>query len=124
MNKAVLIGRIGKDAEEKKFDNGMVKATFPVATSEKRTNKEGEKVEQTEWHNIVAWGKLGEICAKYCKKGDPVCVEGLIRYSKWEQEGVTKYMTTIEATNVELLGRKPEAQTSETQISDTNDLPF
>ena len=109
MNKAMLIGRLGKDAEKKQFDNGVLKCSFTLATSERHTDKDsGEKKEVTEWHNIVAWGKLGELCGQYCKKGDLVYVEGKIKNNVYEDNGVKKNFTTIEAQKVEFLTRREE----------------
>ena len=106
MNKVVLLGRLGKDAEVKKFENG-VKCTFTLATSERWTDKvTGEKKESTEWHNIAVWGKLAEICGKYCKKGDNVLVEGKLKTHQWEDNGVKKSMVTVEASQVEFLTPK------------------
>ena len=95
VNKVILIGNLGKDPEERHFEGGRVKVSFPLATSETYKNREGEKVEATEWHNIVLWNKLGEIAAKYLHKGDKVFIEGKIRTRSWEDGGVKKYMTEI-----------------------------
>ncbi|MDD2286822.1 MAG: single-stranded DNA-binding protein, partial [Paludibacter sp.] len=83
MNKAIIIGNVGKDPEIKKFDNGQV-ANLTIATTEKYT-KNGEKVEVTEWHNIVATGKLSEIIEKWVKKGDKILIEGKIRTRSYEK---------------------------------------
>ena len=109
VNKVILIGNLGKDPEERHFEGGRVKVSFPLATSESYKNREGEKVEATEWHNVVLWNKLGEIAAKYLRKGDKVFIEGKIRTRSWEDAGVKKYMTEINADNMTMLSpRKTE----------------
>ena len=91
-NKVQLIGRLGKDAETITFDDGKVKARFPVATNETFRNGEGEKVERTQWHDVVAWGGLAEVAGQYLKKGAEVAVEGRLTYRTYEDgEGQTRY---------------------------------
>jgi single-strand DNA-binding protein len=114
VNKVILIGNLGKDPEERHFEGGRVKVSFPLATSETYKNREGEKVETTEWHNIVLWNKLGEIAAKYLHKGDKVFIEGKIRTRSWEDAGVKKYMTEINADNMTMLSPR---KTEETPMS-------
>ena len=80
VNKVILLGHLGKDPEVKKLDSGKSVANFSLATSEVYKNKEGEKVTNTEWHNIVLWRKTAEIAEKFLKKGDSVCVEGKFCY--------------------------------------------
>ena len=129
VNKVILIGNLGKDPEERHFEGGRAKVSFPLATSETYKNREGEKVETTEWHNIVLWNKLGEIAAKYLHKGDKVFIEGKIRTRSWEDGGVKKYMTEINADNMTMLSpRKTEGnpmssnqpKTDSAQESDNN----
>jgi single-strand DNA-binding protein len=122
MNKAIIIGNVGKDPEIKKFDNGQV-ANLTIATTEKY-NKNGEKVELTEWHNIVATGKLSEIIEKWVKKGDKILIEGKIRTRSYEKNGEKRYVTEIFALNMEMLGgkRSPESSGS-SEPSETTDLP-
>jgi len=108
MNKVILIGNLGKDPETKTFDSGNTVVNFPIATT-KRWKKDGEAKTRTEWHNIVAWGKLGEIMAKYLKKGSKVMIEGEIQSRSYEdKEGVTKYVTEISANEMEMLDSKGE----------------
>ena len=131
MNTITLIGRAGKDPEVKQFDNGS-KTSLSVATSRKYTDKQGNKQEQTEWHNVVAWGKTGEVIAKYVHKGDQVALQGMVTYRQYEKDGVTHYITEIVADRVELLsGRKQEEQVPSNMVEadpvemrPTNDLPW
>jgi len=97
VNKAILLGRVGKDPEIRDFDNGNKVANFSLATSETWKDKNtGEKKEQTEWHNIAVFGKLAEIVESYVKKGQELYVEGKIKTRYWEdQNGDKKYITEI-----------------------------
>ena len=110
INRATLIGNVGKDPDVKHFDNN-VKASFSLATSETYTPKGGEKTTQTEWHNIVVWGKLAEIVEKYVKKGQSLYVEGKINYRSYDdKDGNKKYITEINAGVIQMLGKKEDAQ--------------
>ena len=105
LNKVMLIGNIGRDPEVKTLDgsNGSQKvATFTLATGEKYKDRNGELRENTEWHNIVAWRNLAEICEKYVRKGDLLYIEGKITNRSWEKDGQTHYITEIVAEVVEL----------------------
>lgn len=105
MNQATLIGHLGRDPEIKTLQNGTTVANFSVATSESYTDKTtGQKVEQTEWHNIVVWGKQAENCAKYLSKGKQVAVQGKLRTKSWEKDGHKNYRTEIHADTVQFLG--------------------
>jgi single-strand DNA-binding protein len=116
-NKVQLIGRIGTDVEVRKFDSGNVKASFRMATSETYKDAQGNKQEETQWHNIIAWGKLAEILEKYTKKGSEIMIEGKIVYRSWEtNEGVKKYITEIETLDIRLMGGNPKAQTESQSI--------
>ena len=119
MNKVMLIGRLGVDPELKQAGSSNV-CNFTLATTEKWTDKSGEKKERTEWHRIIAWGKQGEVCAKFLKKGSQVYVEGKIQTRSWEnKEGKTQYATEILLDGFEFLGGKPAAQqTQEQQFDD------
>ena len=119
INKAFLIGNVGKDPEIRRFENG-VKASFSLATSETYTPKGGEKVTQTEWHSIIAWGKLADIVERYVKKGQPLFVEGKITYRSYDdRDGNKKYITEINASNIQMLGKKEHSsdQSDDTGIS-------
>ena len=109
MNTITLIGRAGKDPEVKQFDNGA-KTSLSVATSRRYTDKQGNKQEQTEWHNVVAWGKTGEVIAKYVHKGDQVALEGMVTYRQYDKDGTTHYITEIIADRVELLSARAKQE--------------
>ncbi|MBP1673067.1 MAG: ssb [Bacteroidetes bacterium] len=108
INKVILIGRLGKDPEVRAFEGGTKKASFSLATSEIYKDKEGKKVEQTEWHNIVCWRNLAEIAEKFLTKGKLIYLEGRLRTRSWEDNGVKKYVTEIEATTFTMLGSKQD----------------
>jgi len=131
VNKVILVGNLGKDPEVKYLDNGVAVANFSLATTENYKNKEGEKVSQTEWHNIVLWRGLAEIAEKYLKKGASVYIEGKIKTRKWEdKDGNTRYNTEILADNMTMLGGKKDSQENpknppqETASDKADDLPF
>ena len=120
VNKVILVGNLGKDPEVRYLDNGVAVANFSLATTENYKNKQGERVSQTEWHNIVFWRGLAEVAEKYLKKGDSVYVEGKLRTRRWEdKDGNAKYTTEILADNMTMLGNK-RSTTSE-ELSNTND---
>ena len=108
INKVILVGRLGKDPEIRSTPQGNTVAKFTLATDEKFTDRAGEKQERTEWHNIVAWGKLGEICGQYLKKGKLVYIEGSIRTDSWDdkESGQKKYRTEIVANTMKMLDRR------------------
>lgn len=117
-NKAILIGNVGRDPEIRRFENN-IKASFSLATSETYTPRGGEKVTQTEWHNIVCWRRLAEISESYIRKGSQILVEGKIRYRSYDdKDGNKKYIVEIEADNIQLLGRKSEGQASTGQTGE------
>jgi single-strand DNA-binding protein len=107
INKAILIGRLGRDPEIRYTQSGTAVANFTMATSEKWKDKNtGEMQERTEWHRIVAFGKLGEICGEYLTKGKQIYIEGRLQTRSWEQEGVTRYTTEIVANEMKMLEPK------------------
>ncbi|MDH4298079.1 MAG: single-stranded DNA-binding protein [Cyclobacteriaceae bacterium] len=107
VNKAILVGRLGKDPEVRNLENGATVANFTLATSESYKDRTtGEKKEVTEWHNIVVWRSLAEIAQKYLHKGDMVYIEGKLRTRSWEKEGVTRYTTEVVADNMTMLSTK------------------
>lgn len=109
INKVILVGNVGRDPEVRYLDNGVVIAKFPVATSETYTNKSGEKVTNTEWHNIVLWRKLAEVADKYIKKGSSLYIEGKIRSRSYEdKDGIKRYITEIIADNMQMLGKRQD----------------
>lgn len=106
LNRVQLIGRLGRDPESKFTPNGKKVATFSVAISEK-WKSEGESHERTEWVNIEAWGRLGEVCQEYLKKGSLVYIEGRLKTDKYEHNGETKYYTKVVALTLQFLDKKP-----------------
>jgi len=109
-NKVILVGNVGKDPEIRRFENN-IKASFSLATSETYTPKGGDKVTQTEWHNVVAWRRLAELAENYIRKGSQILVEGKIRYRSYDdRDGNKKYIVEIEADTIQLLGRKQDSQ--------------
>ncbi len=111
VNKAILIGNLGRDPEVRYLPSGQAKATFTVATSDSFTDKSGTKQERTDWHNIVVWGKQAELCGQYLKKGRQVYIEGRISNRSYEaKDGSGKrYISEIVAQRVQFLGGRPGA---------------
>ena len=129
VNKVILVGNLGKDPEVKYLDSGVAVANFSLATTENYKNKEGDRVSQTEWHNVVLWRGLAEVAEKYLKKGSSVYIEGRIRTRKWEdKDGNNRYNTEILGDSMTMLGGKPlsDSKTEDTSKSEKNedDLPF
>lgn len=107
VNKAILIGNLGKDPEVRYTGSGVAVATFSMATSESWRDPEGNTQERTEWHNIVAWRKLAEICGEYLKKGSKVYVEGRLQYRTYDDKnGVKRYVTEIVMDELVMLDSK------------------
>jgi single-strand DNA-binding protein len=107
LNKAILIGNLGRDPEVRYTPGGLAVANFSIATSENWTNKEGERETRTEWHRIVAFGKLAEICGEYLAKGRQVFIEGRIQTREWEdRDGNKRYTTEIVASQMLMLGSR------------------
>ncbi|HSB03988.1 MAG TPA: single-stranded DNA-binding protein [Thermodesulfobacteriota bacterium] len=105
VNKAILIGNLGADPEIKYLTNGTTVANFRIATSENRLNKAGEKTTVTEWHRIVTFGKLAEICKEYLHKGKQIYIEGRIQTRSWEdKDGNRRFTTEIVANQMQMLG--------------------
>ncbi|MGE5297853.1 MAG: single-stranded DNA-binding protein [Acidobacteriaceae bacterium] len=148
LNKVMIIGRLTRDPEIRTTPNGANVASFSLATSFNWTNQAGQKQEQTEFHNVVAWRKLGDIVGQYLKKGSQVYIEGRLQTRSWDDKtsGQKRYRTEIVADNMIMLGRPggagssqapassgrqeaeqpapaPEAPTAEIQIDDA-DMPF
>lgn len=127
VNKVILLGNLGKDPEVRHLENGRAVANFSIATSETYKNKQGEKVTNTEWHNVVLWTPLAEIAEKYLKKGNQVYIEGKLTSRSYEdKEGVTKYITEVVGRDMTLLGgpARPEggapASSAEASASSTS----
>jgi single-strand DNA-binding protein len=111
INKVILIGRLGQDPEVRYTPDGTAVANFSIATSEEWKDKNsGEKRERTEWHRIVAWRRLGEICGEYLSKGRQVYIEGRIQTRSWDdKDGNKRYTTEIVASDVQFLGGRDSA---------------
>ena len=104
VNKVILIGHLGADPEVRYTANGTAVAKFNLATTESYNDKDGNRQEQTEWHRVVVWRKLAEICGQYLAKGKQVYIEGRLRTSSYEKDGVKRYTTEIEAREMLMLG--------------------
>jgi len=104
VNKVILVGNLGADPEMRFTADGTAVCKFSLATSRRFTSKDGQKQEKTEWHRIVAWRKLAEICGQYLSKGKQVVIEGRIEYGSYEKDGVKHYTTDIIAENMQMLG--------------------
>lgn len=140
VNKVILLGNLGRDPEVRHLENGRAVANFSIATSETYKNKQGEKVTNTEWHNLVLWTPLAEIAEKYLKKGNQVYIEGKMTSRSYEdKDGVTKYITEVVGREMTLLGgprqeenpattttaATPQVATQEVEGSgEIDDLPF
>ncbi len=115
VNKVILIGRLGRDPEVRYTPSGTAVANFSIATSEQWSNKDGEKQERTEWHRIVAWKRLGEICGEYLHKGSQIYIEGRLQTRAWEdRDGNKRYTTEVIAQNMQMLGSADKEGRAET----------
>src|SRR5580698_5184089 len=135
VNKVILIGNLGKDPEVRYLEGGVAVANFPLATTEVHKNRAGEKVESTEWHNIVLWRGLAEVAEKLLKKGMQVYIEGRLRTRSWEdKDGSKKRATEVVGENLTILGRKSapgehgsdtvSASVEDIEVPPPTDLPF
>lgn len=109
VNKVILIGNLGRDPELKLIAGENAVATMSLATSESWTDKQGQKQDRAEWHRVVAWGKLAEICGEYLRKGRQIYVEGRLQTSEWEKDGEKRYTTEVVAKEVTFLGGKGDS---------------
>lgn len=110
VNKVILVGNLGADPEIRNLPSGSSVANFNIATSESYTNKNGEKVTQTEWHRIECWEGLAKVAEQYLKKGNSVYIEGKIRTEEWQdKDGNTRYTTKIRAQNMTMLGGRNDS---------------
>ena len=114
LNRVQLMGRLGKDPEGKFPPTGKRVAHFSVAISNRWKSKEGEAKEYTEWVNVEAWGRLGEVCQEYLKKGSLVFVEGRLKTDKYEDKGENKFFTKVVALSMQMLDRKPNEEPTPT----------
>lgn len=146
VNKVLLVGNVGADPEIKYLENDVSVARIRIATSESYKNKAGEKITNTEWHNVTLWRGLAKVTENYVKKGSLIYIEGKLTYRSYEKDGETKYFTEIVANEMKLLGRKGDSENDNNQQqyenasvgtstaneadaldmtpSDTDDLPF
>ena len=142
VNKVILVGRLGRDPEIRYTTSGAAVANFTLATDEVYTNKSGDKEKRTEWHRVVAWSRLAEICGEYLSKGKMVYIEGSLRTRSWEdREGRKRYTTEVIARNMQILSpagepapaSEPSAGAASTELEDfevedesfdTEDIPF
>lgn len=126
VNKVILVGRLGKDPDLRYTPKGEAVANLSVATDEQWKDKLGEKVQRTEWHKIVTFGKQAEICGEYLKKGSLVFIEGKLQTRSWEdKDGVKRYTTEIVSNTMKMLdGKKAEETQSDNQQAPLEDVPF
>jgi single-strand DNA-binding protein len=115
VNKVILIGNLGADPEVRHLENGSIVTRFNIATSERYKNREGQVVEQTEWHRIELWDNLAKIAEQYLKKGNSVYIEGKLRTEEWtDKEGIQRTTVRIRASAMTLLGSKNDANSNDT----------
>ncbi len=118
INKVILIGNVGKDPEVRHLESSVSVANFPLATSENYTNKSGEKVTTTEWHNIVCWRNMATLAENYIRKGSQIYIDGRIRTRSYDaQDGSKRYITEIYADSIQLLGKKGDGGSNESSRS-------
>lgn len=109
VNKVILVGNVGKDPETRYLDESTAITKFPLATSETYKNRSGERVSNTEWHNVVLWRGLAQVAEKYVKKGTQIYIEGRIKTRSYDDaDGNKKYITEIVGDQMQLLGRRPD----------------
>jgi len=136
VNKAIIVGNLGRDPELKYMPSGDAVCNFTIATKDTWKDRDGNQQEKTEWHNIVAFRRLAEICGEYLKKGKQVYIEGRIQTRSWDdKDGVKKYFTEIVADRMQMLGRRdeepdrvpapsPPEEGAPSPKDDEDDLPF
>lgn len=131
VNKAIIMGRLGKTPEAKHTSSGTLVCEFSVATSERFVNKNGQKQEKTEWHNIVGWGKTAEVLSRCFVKGNQIYIEGKIQTQTWEKNGEKKYKTVIIVQEFQFVDGKnsssgvdQSASFGSEPVQENEDLPF
>lgn len=124
LNRVQLIGRLGRDPETRFTPTGSKVCSFPVAVDRRWRGAEGEPKEATDWFNVDAWGRLGEICQEYLHKGRLVYIEGRLKTDRYEKEGETRYITKVVALQMQMLDRKPEEEEPITPPSEEEEFPF
>tara|TARA_R110000868_G_scaffold174782_3_gene411664 strand:- start:1852 stop:2298 length:447 start_codon:yes stop_codon:yes gene_type:complete len=116
VNKVILVGHLSKDPEVRHLESGAAVANFSMATTESYKDKNGNRQDQTEWHNIVLWRGLAEVAEKYLKKGNLVYIEGKLKTRSWQdKEGATRYTTEIVGDNMTMLGSKSDNSSASSQ---------
>jgi single-strand DNA-binding protein len=121
INKVILVGNLGKDPEVRHLEGGASVAHFTLATNEYYKDKQGNRVERTEWHNIAAWRGLAEMAEKYLKKGQQVYLEGKIRTRQYQdKDNQTRYITEIIADEITMLGGRPSASNGQTTVASSS----
>lgn len=118
MNKVILIGNLCRDPELRTTPSGKSVASFSIATNESYTNKAGERVNDAEFHNIVAWGPKADLVSKYCVKGNKVAIIGKLSTSSWEKDGIKRYKTEIVLNDIEFLSSKPKTEIDTESINE------
>lgn len=121
LNKVQIIGRLGRDPETRFTPKGTKVTNFSVAVGRRWRNKDGEVKEDTDWFNVVAWGRLAEVCQEYLSKGRLVYIEGRLQTDRYEVEGETRYSTKVVARNMQMLERKPEEPEPDPPAEEEND---
>ena len=132
INKVILVGNLGNDPELRYTGGGTAVCNFSIATNESYKDADGNMVDKTEWHRVVAWGRLAEICGEYLTKGRQVYIEGSLHTNKWEdKDGNTRYTTEIKAREMQMLGPgggetnpSPRDQDSAPSDADEEEIPF
>jgi single-strand DNA-binding protein len=124
INKVILVGNLGKDPEVRHLESGSAVANFPLATSEVYTDKNGQRITQTEWHNVVLWRRNAEVAEKYLSKGRQVYIEGKLRTRNWtDRDGNTRYTTEVVGDLLQLLGSRPEGDADRNAQSQSEGSP-
>jgi single-strand DNA-binding protein len=124
VNKVILVGNLGKDPEIRVIESGRKVANFPLATTETYKDKKGERIENTEWHNVVFWGAIADVIEKYLKKGNQIYVEGKLRTRSYEdKDKVKRYITEIVGQSMTMLGGKPQEGGSSAVRNHTSSAP-
>lgn len=123
VNKVILIGNLGSDPEVKYTPSGAAVANFNIATNESWTGKDGKKEERTEWHRIVVWNKLAELCGEYLSKGRTVYIEGRLQTREWnDKDGNKRYTTEVVAQTLQFLGSAGEKSSRPTRSGSGQDM--
>lgn len=112
VNRVILLGHVGKDAEIKKISSGKKVANFSLATTESYKDKNGDRVDTTEWHNLVFWGPIVDVIEKYISKGSQVYIEGKIKTRSYDKDGEKRYVTEILGETLKMMGKAPEKATT------------